>query len=337
MVCLVHVTRLQGSPDEKVIGVCVAPEGSNVKANVVVATSTSVSAWTQKGEATFVRRKLGVVDNSIKGVAVTKEGYVIGSLSDGCSRAWGIESGSSKVSRMPGDGGKSGGRCLGLTHDGLVIGGGEDGSLTIRTQQGKLVKGGTINAHKDAIVSVHGSPCADKPYFATASLDGTVKIFTMVGMKRLQTLKPSTTSKATSVILSPDSSLCAIGYKDGKCALYDASTGFLWEYDMGKPISQICFSPNRYWMCAATSEGFKIVDLENKVMINEDSFYQDHTDAGGEWGDVAHEEERRLQEDAASSKSPGLKPCTSLCWSNDGEMLYVGYENGDVHVYKVRV
>jgi WD40 repeat protein len=38
----------------------------------------------------------------------------------------------------------------------------------------------------------------------------------------------------------------------------------LYSLEAGDIIHSLCFSPNRYWLCAATSQSIKIWDLESK-------------------------------------------------------------------------
>lgn len=68
------------------------------------------------------------------------------------------------------------------------------------------------------------------------------------------------------VTVSPDGSLCASGGKDGVAMLWDLAEGKrLYSLDAGDVIHCLCFSPNRYWLCAATSANIKIWDLERWV------------------------------------------------------------------------
>lgn len=51
--------------------------------------------------------------------------------------------------------------------------------------------------------------------------------------------------------------------QDGVAMLWDLSEGKrLYSLDAGDIIHSLCFSPNRYWLCAATQSSIKIWDLE---------------------------------------------------------------------------
>lgn len=67
-----------------------------------------------------------------------------------------------------------------------------------------------------------------------------------------------------------DGSLCASGGKDGVAMLWDLSEGKrLYSLDAGDVIHCLCFSPNRYWLCAATQSSIKIWDLESKSIVDD--------------------------------------------------------------------
>jgi len=74
------------------------------------------------------------------------------------------------------------------------------------------------------------------------------------------------TGYISTVTVSPDGSLCASGGKDGITMLWDLNEGkHLYSLEAGDTINALVFSPNRYWLCAATDSAVKIFDLESKV------------------------------------------------------------------------
>jgi guanine nucleotide-binding protein subunit beta-2-like 1 protein len=47
--------------------------------------------------------------------------------------------------------------------------------------------------------------------------------------------------------------------------LWDLNDGkHLYSLEAGDVVNALVFSPNRYWLCAATASGIKIFDLESK-------------------------------------------------------------------------
>lgn len=121
------------------------------------------------------------------------------------------------------------------------------------------------------------------------------------------------TGYVAAVTVSPDGSLCASGGKDGVARLWDLAEGKrLYSLDAGDAISALTFSPNRYWLCAATSSCVKIWDLESKSTVVE------------------------LRPDFPPTSKKGIQhSCTSLAWSADGATLYTGYTDGIIRVWGV--
>jgi guanine nucleotide-binding protein subunit beta-2-like 1 protein len=67
------------------------------------------------------------------------------------------------------------------------------------------------------------------------------------------------TGYLNTVTVSPDGSLCASGGKDCKAMLWDLNDGkHLHTLDHNDIITALCFSPNRYWLCAAFGPSIKI-------------------------------------------------------------------------------
>ncbi|MRA75794.1 hypothetical protein GH890_30570, partial [Bacillus thuringiensis] len=74
----------------------------------------------------------------------------------------------------------------------------------------------------------------------------------------------------------------------------------------------LTFSPNRYWLCAATGPSIKIWDLEGKIVVDE------------------------LRQEVISTSSHAEPPqCISLAWSADGQTLFAGYTDNLIRVWQV--
>lgn len=95
--------------------------------------------------------------------------------------------------------------------------------------------------------------------------------------------------------------------------LWDLNEGkHLYSLGAGDIINALVFSPNRYWLCAATASCIKIFDLESKSIVDE------------------------LKPDFASSSPKAREPeCLSLAWSADGQTLFAGYSDNLLRVYNV--
>ena len=85
---------------------------------------------------------------------------------------------------------------------------------------------------------------------------------------KLKTNHYGHTGYINTVAVSPDGSLAASGGKDGITMLWDLNEGkHLYSLEAGDIVNALVFSPNRYWLCAATSSCVKIFDLESKCVL----------------------------------------------------------------------
>jgi guanine nucleotide-binding protein subunit beta-2-like 1 protein len=143
--------------------------------------------------------------------------------------------------------------------------------------------------------------------------DKLVKVWNLTNCK-LRTNLSNHTGYLNSVTVSPDGSLCASGGKDGVAMLWDLQEGkHLYSLEANDIIHALCFSPNRYWLCAATNSCIKIWDLESKNVVDE------------------------LRDEHAGSigKKAAQPACISLAWSADGSTLFSGYTDNVVRVWQV--
>ncbi|RHZ05893.1 hypothetical protein DYB31_012548, partial [Aphanomyces astaci] len=86
----------------------------------------------------------------------------------------------------------------------------------------------------------------------------------------------------------------------------------LYSLEANDIIHALVFSPNRYWLVAATSSAIKIWDLESKVVVDE-----------------------LVPEFENVGKKSQPPHAVSLAWSADGQTLFAGYTDGIVRVYAV--
>jgi guanine nucleotide-binding protein subunit beta-2-like 1 protein len=171
--------------------------------------------------------------------------------------------------------------------------------------------------HDDWVSTVKFSPSAQAPLIISGGWDKVVKVWNLQNLKLANNLTGHT-GYINSIAVSPDGSLCASGGKDGVALLWDLKKcEHLYSLDpCGDVINALCFSPNRYWLCAATSQAIKIWNLETKQIIAE------------------------LIPEAKPSKTgdkPKARPaCISLAWSADGNTLFSGYTDNIIRVWSIR-
>jgi len=174
------------------------------------------------------------------------------------------------------------------------------------------------DGHTDWVSCVRFSPNQpnqSNSLIVSGGWDKLVKVWSLSTLKLARNLVGHT-GYINTVTVSPDGSLCASGGRDGIACLWDLNKGDkLYELgDANQVIHSLCFSPNRYWLCAATEGSIKIWDLESK-------------------GSVA---ELFPEVPETSKRSKALKPeCMSLAWSQDGTTLYSGYSDNSVYIWNV--
>jgi len=191
-----------------------------------------------------------------------------------------------------------------------IISGGRDNKLKMWNVKGDcMYTMSDKDSHTDWVSCVRFSPAITAPLIVSGSWDNLVKVWNLSDFKCVATLRGHK-GPVNSVTVSPDGSLCASAGKDGVAKLSDLSRGdALYGLEANEPINQIAFSPNRYWLCAATQSTIKVWDLESK-------------DLGAELG----------PEPAKKGPRP---ECTSIAWSADGSYLYSGFTDNGIRVWGV--
>lgn len=166
--------------------------------------------------------------------------------------------------------------------------------------------------HSEWVGCVRFSPNTSNPIIVSCGWDKLVKVWNLTNC-RLKTNHIGHTGYLNCVTVSPDGSLCASGGKDGNAMLWDLNEGkHLYTLDGGSIINAMCFSPNRYWLCAATGPTIKIWDLEGKSVVDE------------------------LTQDVVGASGKLCAPdCVSLAWSADGQTLFAGYTDNVIRVWQV--
>ena len=85
----------------------------------------------------------------------------------------------------------------------------------------------------------------------------------------------------------------------------------LYSLEANEVVHSITFSPNRYWLCAATGSSIRIWDLENKSLVD-------------------------VLRPTFTTTTKGQDPeCLSLAWSADGSTLFSGHSDNLIRVWQV--
>jgi guanine nucleotide-binding protein subunit beta-2-like 1 protein len=239
---------------------------------------------------------------------------------DGTLRLWDLNTGNTTR------------RFVGHTKDVLSVAFSSDNRQIVSGSRDKTIKlwntlgeckytfGGSESSdgHTEWVSCVKFSPNTSNPIVVSGGWDKVVKVWNLSQCK-LKTNLHGHTGYVNTVAISPDGSLCASGGKDGTTMLWDLSEGkHLYSLDAGDVTNSLLFSPNRYWLVAATQSSVKIWDLESKNVVadlspkNYPDFYQ------------------------AQSHSKSSAPAAlSLSWSHDGSLLFVGYSDSVIRAWEI--
>lgn len=247
----------------------------------------------------------------VSDVVISSDGqFALSGSWDGTLRLWEIASGRSTR------------RFVGHSKDVLsvafsvdnrqIVSGSRDKTIKLWNTLGECKFTITEEGHGDWVSAVRFSPNTANPLIVSGSWDKTVKVWNLSNCK-LRTTHKGHNGYVNAVSVSPDGSLCASGGKDGTAMLWDLNDRrHLYSLEAGDVINALCFSPNRYWLCAATGSNIKIWDLESKMIVCE--LKPEFTEMG---------------------KHSLVPQCISLAWSADGQYLFSGHTDNHIRVWQV--
>ncbi|KAI1160753.1 WD40-repeat-containing domain protein [Nemania serpens] len=193
-----------------------------------------------------------------------------------------------------------------------IVSGSRDRTIKLWNTLGDCKFTITDKGHSEWVSCVRFSPNPQNPVIVSSSWDKLVKVWELSTCK-LQTDHIGHTGYINTVTISPDGSLCASGGKDGTTMLWDLNESkHLYSLTAGDEIHALVFSPNRYWLCAATASSIIIFDLEKKSKVDE------------------------LKPEFTSVGKKSREPeCVSLAWSADGQTLFAGYTDNIIRAWGV--
>jgi len=257
------------------------------------------------------RRSLTGHSHFVQDVAISSDGqFALSGSWDGSLRLWDLSKGATIR------------RFVGHTKDVLSVAFSADNRQIFSASRDRTVKlWNTLgeckmdivaNGHQDWVSCVRFAPHQNGPLIVTAGWDKVVKVWNLTTCQLERNLTGHEGFLNT-ITVSPDGSLCASGGREGRIMLWDLSEGKpLYSLEAGDVIHALVFSPNRYWLVAATESKIKIWDLESKKIVAEPD----------------------IEFNPESKKA--LKPfAASLAWSSDGSTLFAGYTDSTVRVWSI--
>jgi guanine nucleotide-binding protein subunit beta-2-like 1 protein len=94
--------------------------------------------------------------------------------------------------------------------------------------------------------------------------------------------------------------------------LWDLNTyKTLYTLNANSEVHALAFSPNRYWLAAATTSGIKIFKLQERTLLDE------------------------LKPEFSVGTKAKDPEAISLAWSADGQNLFAGYTDNKIRVWQV--
>jgi len=283
---------------------------------VSVSRDKSVMIWhltREDGTYGEARRSLKGHSHFVQDVVISSDGqFALSGSWDNTLRLWDLQAGTS-VRRFVGH--KKEVVSVAFSADNRqIVSASRDGTLRLWNTLGECKFTIEDGCHSLWPSSVKFSPNTQKPIVVSAGWDKLVKVWDLTNCK-LQHDLAGHDGYLNALTVSPDGSLCASGGRDQTAMLWDLNDHKqLYHLDAQATINALCFSPIRYWLCAATETSIKIWDLENKSEV------------------------ARLD-----SSTPGFfgteKRCQtepiSLAWSADGTTLFAGYTDNSIRVWTV--
>ncbi|KAG9068631.1 cross-pathway control WD-repeat protein cpc2 [Linnemannia hyalina] len=267
----------------------------------------------EEGNFGVPRKSLHGHNSAVQDVVISSDGqFALSASWDKTLRLWDLNTGLTTR------------RFIGHTNDVLSVSFSADNRQIVSGSRDKTIKlWNTLgeckftiqeDGHTEWVSCVRFSPNPANPVIVSGGWDKVVKVWELTKCK-LRSNHIGHTGYINTVTVSPDGSLCASGGRDGITMLWDLNEGkhlYSLEGKGDDIINALVFSPNRYWLCAATSSCIKIWDLESKSVVDE--LKPEFTNVG---------------------KKSNPPQAVSLAWSADGQTLFAGYTDSITRVWTV--
>lgn len=123
-------------------------------------------------------------------------------------------------------------------------------------------------------------------------------------------------AQINSLDMAPNTSYLASGGKDGLAMIWNLVEGkFLGSTDVDSSINCVLFAPKKYWLVIGTDKGIKVWDLPTKEYIVEITATP-------------------LDPNQVDKMKKPIA-CTSLAWNRSGNLLFAGFSDSYIRVYKI--
>jgi len=281
----------------------------------------SLLVWSlthEDGNYGYPRRSLNGHSHFVQDVVISSDGqFALSGSWDNTLRLWDIQAGTTARTFV---GHKNEVLSVAFSADNRqIVSASRDRTLRLWNTLGECKFVIEENSHSLWASCVKFSPNTQNPIVVSGGWDKLVKVWNLNNCKFVRDFTGHN-GYINTVTVSPDGSLCASGGRDGTAMLWDLNDGkHLYSLDAQGIIHALCFSPIRYWLCAATEHSIKIWDLESKAIV----------------ADLSSKSQQDNNRFFGQAK-PGHTEPISLAWSTDGTTLFAGYTDNLIRVWSVR-
>ena len=151
----------------------------------------------------------------------------------------------------------------------------------------------------------------------TASWDKTIKVWDNQTMNLKHTFVGHK-GQINSLDMAPKTYYLASGGKDGLAMVWNLVEGkFLGKIECEAPINSVLFAPKKYWLVMGTDKGIRVWDLPGKKVVT----------------DIVATPINQTQKRKKGDDKPIA--CTSLAWNKNGTILFAGFSDNYIRVYKI--
>lgn len=277
----------------------------------------------QDKEWGYINKTLSGHSHFVNDVTLSQDSkYAISASWDKTLRLWNLQRGVTDVTFV--DHSKDVLTCSFSADNKQIASGGRDNKIKIWNVKGECKYTVEEDDHHDWVSCVRFSPDTKKPLLASASWDGTVKIWDPSSMSLINTFVGHSNA-VLCLAFATGSKYLASGGKDGNILLWNLETNsFIKSKSLNYPINQIAFSSVNYQLAAATDNGIHIWDLVKDQIIASVEVHVGEND-----------EQTAQQADDQAIKEVRQVPATSLAWNKACTLLYTGWGDNKIRVYEV--
>ncbi|CCC70669.1 hypothetical protein NCAS_0F01850 [Naumovozyma castellii] len=194
----------------------------------------------------------------------------------------------------------------------MIISGSRDKTIKVWTIKGQCLA--TLLGHNDWVSQVRIAPTDQNDDAVTVISAGNDKMVKAWNLNQFQIEADFVghNGNVNAVTASPDGTLIASAGKDGEIMLWNlAEKKAMYTLSAQDEVFSLAFSPNRYWLAAATASGIKIFCLDPQSLIDD------------------------LRPEFAGYNKSAEPHAVSLAWSADGQTLFAGYTDSVIRVWQV--